>query len=159
MSSKGHLFVAGRFDGMDFLAGECRLVIITTLPRAVNLQEEFLTTYLRDAAFMRRRLNQRIVQALGRCNRSAEDYGVYLLADRRFATHFGPESNKKGIPGNIIAELDMAQDAAEIEVRELVKQVEAFMRGEFEEYDRALETYRTDLPVAGTLPGDVPAAI
>src|SRR6266699_3816297 len=154
---QGHLFVAGRFDGMDFLADECRLVIITTLPRAVNLQEEFITAYLRDAGFMRRRLNQRIVQALGRCNRSAEDYGVYLLADRRFATHFGPESNKKGIPGNIIAELDMAQDAAEIEVSELVKQVEAFMRGEFAEYDRALETYRADLPVAGTQSGGVPA--
>jgi Helicase C-terminal domain len=153
------LFVAGRFDGMDFLADECRLVIVTTLPRAVNLQEEFLTTSLRDAAFMRRRLNQRIVQALGRCNRSAGDFGVYLLADRRFATHFGPESNKKGIPGNIIAELDMAQDAAEIEVGKLVKQVEAFMRGEFEEYDRALETYRADLRAVPVLPGIAPAAV
>lgn len=107
---KGHLFVAGRFDGMDFLADECRLVILTTLPRAVNLQEEFITTYLRESGFMRRRLNQRILQALGRCNRSAEDFGVYLLADRPFATHFGPESNKEGIPGNINAELDMAQE-------------------------------------------------
>jgi len=125
-------------------------VIVTTLPRAVNLQEEFLTTYLRDAAFMRRRLNQRIVQALGRCNRSAEDFGVYLLADRRFATHFGPESNKAGIPGNIIAELDMAQDAAEIEEGELVRQVEAFMRGEFDAFDRALAAYLAALPAAPT---------
>ncbi len=154
---QGHLFVAGRFDGMDFLADECRLVIVTTLPRAVNLQEEFITTYLRDAGFMRRRLNQRIVQALGRCNRSAEDFGVYLLADRQFATHFGPESNKKGIPGNIIAELDMAQDAAEIEEGELVKQVEAFMRGEFDAYDRALAGYLAALPAALS-PENVPAA-
>lgn len=152
---QGHLFVAGRFDGMDFLADECRLVIITTLPRAVNLQEEFITAYLRDAGFMRRRLNQRIVQALGRCNRSAEDYGVYLLADRRFATHFGPESNKKGIPGNIIAELDMAQDAAEIEVHDLVRQVEAFMRGEFAEYDLALATYRADVPAVAPQLGGI----
>ncbi len=154
---KGHLFVAGRFDGMDFLADECRLVIITTLPRAVNLQEEFITTYLRDAGFMRRRLNQRIVQALGRCNRSAEDFGVYLLADRRFATHFGPESNKAGLPGNIIAELDMAQDAAEIEKGELVRQVEAFMRGEFAEYDRALAAYLAALP-AVLSSGNTPAS-
>ena len=31
-SPKGHLFVAGRFDGMDFSADECRLVVVTTLP-------------------------------------------------------------------------------------------------------------------------------
>jgi hypothetical protein len=148
---KGHLFVGGRFDGMDFQADECRLVILTTLPRAVNLQEEFITTYLRDSGFMRRRLNQRIVQALGRCNRSAEDFGVYLLADRRFATHFGPESNKEGIPGNIIAELDMAQDAAEIETQELVKQVESFMRGEFDTFDRTLVSYLEALPVDPSL--------
>jgi Rad3-related DNA helicase len=33
-SPTGHLFVGGRFDGMDFKAGECRLVVLTTLPRA-----------------------------------------------------------------------------------------------------------------------------
>jgi len=154
-SSRGHLFVGGRFDGMDFQAEECRLVVMTTLPRAVNLQEDFLTAYLRDARFMLRRLNQRVVQALGRCNRSAEDFGVYLLADRRFATHFGPESNKVGIPRMMLAELDMAQDAAEIDEGELVQQVEAFMRGEFEEYDRALAGYQADLP---PLPVPVPVS-
>ena len=93
----GHLFVAGRFDGMDFKANECRLVVITTLPRAINIQEEFITAYLRDAGFMRRRLNSRIIQAMGRCNRAEDDFGVYILADRRFATHFGRESNREGI--------------------------------------------------------------
>ena len=86
---EGHLFVAGRFDGMDFKADECRLVVVTTLPRAINLQEEFISAYLRDAGFMKRRTNQRIVQALGRCNRADDDFGVYVLADRRFASHFG----------------------------------------------------------------------
>ncbi len=32
-----------------------------------------ILTYLRDSGFMKRRLNQRIVQALGRCNRADED--------------------------------------------------------------------------------------
>ena len=46
----GHLFVAGRFDGMDFSADECRLVVLATLPRAINPQESFVADYLRDAA-------------------------------------------------------------------------------------------------------------
>ena len=100
---------------MDFKANECRLVVITTLPRAINIQEEFITAYLRDAGFMRRRLNSRIIQALGRCNRAEDDFGVYILADRRFATHFGRESNREGIPRNMIAELDIAQDTAELD--------------------------------------------
>src|SRR5271155_5084459 len=62
-SPRGHLFVGGRFDGMDFSADECRLVVVTTIPRAINSQEEFICAYLRDSGFMRRRLNQRIVQS------------------------------------------------------------------------------------------------
>jgi Helicase C-terminal domain len=105
----GHLFVAGRFDGMDFSAEQCRLVILATQPRAINLQEAFAADYLRDAGFMRQRLNQRIVQALGRCNRADDDYGVYVLADPRFAAHFGQEAHRRGLPANVQAEIDLAE--------------------------------------------------
>ncbi|MYB77618.1 MAG: DEAD/DEAH box helicase, partial [Chloroflexi bacterium] len=76
-SETGHLFVGGRFDGMDFNGNECRMVVLTTLPRAINTQEEFISAYLRDSGFMRERLNQRVIQALGRCNRADGDYAVY----------------------------------------------------------------------------------
>jgi hypothetical protein len=149
-SPNGHLFVAGRFDGMDFKADECRLVVLTTLPRAINAQEEFISSYLRDSGFMLRRLNQRIVQALGRCNRSDDDFGVYVLADKRFATHFGRESNKESMPRNIVAEMDMAQDSAEIELGILVSRVENFLRGDFSEYDRDIQTYLGNVPTRTT---------
>ena len=145
-SPQGHLFVGGRFDGMDFSADECRLVIVKTLPRAINTQEEFIAAYLRDSGFMRRRLNQRIVQALGRCNRSEDDYGVYVLADRRFATHFGRESNREGIPPNMIAEIDMAQDHAEIAEADLVSKIERFLRQDFNDFDGESERYRAEVP-------------
>ena len=146
-AAQGHLIVGGRFDGMDFNAGECRLVVMKTLPRAVNTQEEFISAYLRDSGFMRRRLNQRIVQALGRCNRAQDDYGIYVLADKRFATHFGRESNREGIPGNMIAEIDMAQDHAEIEQTGLVAGVERFLRGDFAGFDEEYRQYREQVPV------------
>ncbi len=145
-SPLGHLFVAGRFDGMDFSADECRLVVVKTLPRAINSQEQFISAYLRDSGFMRRRLNQRIVQALGRCNRSEGDFGVYVLADRRFATHFGRESNREGIPANMVAEIDMAQDHAEIEEGELRAEVENFLNSDFTRFDDAIRQYRAQVP-------------
>ena len=147
-AAQGHLFVAGRFDGMDFHDDECRLVVLLTLPRAVNTQEEFISAYLRDAGFMRRRLNQRIVQALGRCNRTETDSGVYVLADKRFATHFGRESNRQGIPANMIAEIDAAQDNAEIPEAALVVKVQAFLSGDFTDFDREYSEYRAQVPTS-----------
>lgn len=150
-SPQGHLFVAGRFDGMDFTADECRLVVVTTVPKAINVQEEFISAYLRDSGFMKSRLNQRIVQALGRCNRSYDDFAIYVLADRRFAAHFGRESNRAGIPRNIVAEIDMAQDAAEIDQEELVKLVESFLGQEFDQYDNEVRSYLAEVPVESSL--------
>jgi hypothetical protein len=149
----GHLFVAGRFDGMDFRHDECRVVVLGTLPRAINLQEEFIATYLRDAGFMRRRLNQRLVQALGRCNRAADDFGVYFLADQRFATHFSREANREGIPANITAEIDLAQDLAEKSDREIADFVSDFLGRRFDRFDAELAALRADVPPAQSVPG------
>jgi len=152
-ANKGHLFVGGRFDGMDFRGDECRLVVLMTLPRAINIQEEFLCAYLRDAGFMKRRLNQRIIQALGRCNRSDDDYAVYVLADRRFATHFGRESHRQGIPKNIIAEIDMAEDTAEVTAKDMEKKVGMFLDGNFSKFD---STFQKMLKGVRFIPGGPP---
>lgn len=150
-AATGHLFVAGRFDGMDFKDDECRIVVITTLPRAINLQEEFITSYLRDAGFMRRRLNQRIVQALGRCNRAPTDFGVYFLADQRFATHFSREINREGLSWNLQAEVDLAQDIAEMPDAEVVARVDGFLQGDFSIYDTELEQRAREVPPVAPL--------
>ena len=142
----GHLFVAGRFDGMDFRGDECRLVVLTTLPRAVNIQEEFLSAYIRDLDFIKPRTNQRIVQALGRCNRDESDYAVYVLADTRLATHFRLESNKEGLSTNMIAEIDMAQDLSGEPLDEIVRQLDDFLDGKFEEYDETILKYVSEVP-------------
>jgi hypothetical protein len=149
-ADKGHLFVGGRFDGMDFRGDECRLVVLLTLPRAINIQEEFLCAYLRDANFMKRRLNQRIIQALGRCNRSDDDYAVYVLADRRFATHFGRESHRQGIPKNIIAEIDIAEDMTEVPVKVVKEKINMFLGGNFSDFDL---TFRKMLKGVRCVPG------
>lgn len=145
-SATGHLFVGGRFDGMDFKADECRLVVLATLPRAINLQEEFFTAYLRDSGFMLRRLNQRIIQALGRCNRAEDDFGVYILADQRFATHFGRESNRRGIPSNIVAEVDYAENASTIPESELASRVTAFLNADFVAFDAEIAECAASVP-------------
>ena len=145
-ATAGHLFVAGRFDGMDFSGDQCRIVVMSTMPRAINLQEEFLVAYLRDSGFMRRRLNQRIVQGLGRCTRSDDDFAVYFLADQRFATHFSRDSNREGIPQHIVAEVDLGQDLAEVSDNDLTAYVVQFLNGRFKKYDADLAGLAADVP-------------
>jgi hypothetical protein len=145
-SPDGHLFVAGRFDGMDFNADECRIVILPNLPRAINSQESFISENLRDASFIRRRLNQRIIQALGRCNRSDNDFGVYILADPHFVNHFSTDSSLQGIPKNIIAEIDMAQELADNDEEKVVTEVVDFLRRDFSHYDLELEGCLANVP-------------
>ena len=142
----GHLFAAGRFDGMDFNADECRLVVLATQPRAINPQEAFAADYLRDAGFMMQRLNQRILQALGRCNRAEDDFGVYLLVDRRFAAHFSQEARRRGLPPNVQAEIDLAENHTELSTTELVDYIERFLRQDFVAFDAELAEAVRDLP-------------
>ena len=56
------------------------------------------------------------------------------------------KSNKADLPRNIVAELDMGQDAAEIEASALCESVEKFLSGDFTEYDDQLNAYLADVP-------------
>lgn len=80
-----HLVTAGRYDGLDLPGDTCHLVIIPSVPEASTEFERFVVAYLDDAAYMRHRVGQRLTQALGRANRTAEDSGLYLGLDPGFS--------------------------------------------------------------------------
>lgn len=132
----GHLFAAGRYDGMDFHGSQCRLVVISGLPRAINPQEEFISQQLGGGGVIVERQNARIVQALGRANRSDEDYALYLLLDPRFAAHFRRESYRATLPADINVEIDLAQDLSEEDASAVASRALSFLSGDFIEYDR-----------------------
>ena len=153
-ADSGHLFAAGRFDGMDFAGDDCRLVILAALPRAVNDQESFVVEYLRDASFLIDRTNQRITQALGRCNRHKDDYALYVLLDRRLAGHLSQESNRRGLPRGLQAELDLAEELDEVDGGEMTAKAERFLEGDFEEHDALLGELGEAVPKADPAEGD-----
>ena len=135
-STTGHLFAAGRYDGMDFDGDECRLVVLAGMPRTINTQEEFISQQLSGGGMITGRQNARIVQALGRANRSPEDFAVYVLADARFAAHFRRESFRTTLPSDLNIDIDVAQDLAEERVAWVSERVDAFLRQDFDNYDR-----------------------
>ncbi|MDJ1177850.1 DEAD/DEAH box helicase family protein [Roseofilum sp. BLCC_M91] len=78
-TDKAVAIVANRYDGIDLIAEECRLLIIKDLQRATNLQEKFLVTRLAAGILLNERTLTRIIQALGRCTRSATDYAAVII--------------------------------------------------------------------------------
>lgn len=135
----GQLFTAGRFDGMDFDGGQCRVFCVPALPRATNPQEEFLSAELADAVFLVERLNARIVQALGRGNRGPDDYAIYILSDPRFLGHFSRESFRASLPAPVNAEIDVAQDHVNSPPDDVRQRVAAFLAGDFATTDQELQ--------------------
>ena len=85
VAPRGQLVTAGRFDGLDFPDDICRLVILPSVPAASTEFERFAVAYLGDASYMRHRVGQRLTQALGRANRTANDSALYLGLDPGFA--------------------------------------------------------------------------
>lgn len=99
-SSDAVAVVANRYDGIDFPGDECRLLFIEGLPKAVNSQERFLMTRMGANTLFNGRVQTRVLQALGRCTRSLEDYSAVVvtgdelpdyLSDQRRWGYFHPE--------------------------------------------------------------------
>lgn len=76
--------LANRYDGLDFLDEACRLLILDGLPKASNLQESFQITRMMAGNLFRDRIRTRIVQAVGRCTRSATDYAAVVVVGEDF---------------------------------------------------------------------------
>lgn len=71
-----------RYDGIDLVG--CPLLIFWHVPKAVNLQESFLSEALGERNILKMRTRTRIIQGLGRCTRRDIDRTLVLLAGTDF---------------------------------------------------------------------------
>lgn len=104
----GHLVTAGRYDGLDLAGDLCRLVVLPSVPAASTEFERFVMAYLGDATFMRHRVSQRVTQALGRANRRAGDWAMYLGLAPRFGTLLANSGVQAAIPRDVRPTIDAA---------------------------------------------------
>ncbi len=78
-TSQAVAVMANRYDGIDFPGNDCRLLFIEGLPRASNLQERFIMLGMGASQLFNDRVQTRVLQALGRCTRSLQDYSAVGL--------------------------------------------------------------------------------
>jgi hypothetical protein len=98
--------VANRYDGIDFINDECRLLIIGGLPRATNLQEKFIIQKLGAVALLNDRISTRIQQAFGRCTRSSTDYAAVVIWDEELHNYLLTREYRNYLHPEIQAELE-----------------------------------------------------
>jgi len=97
--------VANRYDGIDFPGDECRLLLIEGLPRTVNTQERFLMGRMGANILFNERIQTRVLQAIGRCTRSLEDYSAVVVTGDDLPDYLADPSRRKYFHPELQAEL------------------------------------------------------
>ncbi len=147
--------VANRYDGIDLPGEECRLLVVNGLQQVVNLQEKFLVTRMAAAILYRDRLLTRIIQAVGRCTRSATDYAAVIILGQKLNEFFLNKEQRcllhPEIQGEIDFGIEQSKDATEDDFLEYLN---IFLRheNEWNEVEGEILTLRDGLQRAN-LPG------
>ncbi len=102
--------VANRYDGIDFPGDECRLLVIEGLPKTVNSQEQFLMSRIGANILFNGRIQTRIIQAIGRCTRSLEDYSAVVVNGSELVDFLADTSRRTYLHPELQAELEFGVD-------------------------------------------------
>ncbi len=147
--------LANRYDGIDFLDEDCRLLIIEGLPKAGNLQELFLMSRMVAGNLFKDRIRTRIIQAFGRCTRSATDYAAVIVIGEDFFDWLIFPENRKLFHPELQGELIFgAEQAKKMSHDEFLENLEIFLDhgSEWNDVDEDIRENRdesTQVPIPG----------
>ncbi len=105
-SDKAVAILANRYDGIDFAGDQCRLLIMQGLPGASNLQEKFLSSRMSARVLLADRIRTRVVQAVGRCTRSATDFSAVMILGEDLITYLSKSDTRDKLHPELQAELE-----------------------------------------------------
>jgi hypothetical protein len=102
--------IANRYDGIDFPGKQCRLLIVEGFPKAGNLQERFLMVGMGASILFNERIQTRVLQAIGRCTRSLEDFSAVVITGSELPDYLTDHRRIKFLHPEIQAELKFGLD-------------------------------------------------
>jgi Rad3-related DNA helicase len=89
--------LASRYDGLDLPNDACRAVVLEGMPDQDNLQDRFLSEWVKAGAAIAERIRTRVVQGAGRCTRGPNDWAVVIvLGDELTKYLLRPETQRAG---------------------------------------------------------------
>lgn len=104
-NEKAVAVIANRYDGIDFPDDECRLLIVRNRPTGMSLLERYLSEKLGARTLFAERTRTRIIQAFGRCTRSAKDYAIVCITGHGLMDDLLRNEWRKGLDRELQAEL------------------------------------------------------
>lgn len=123
--------VANRYDGIDFAGDECRLLFIEGLPKAMNSQERFIMTRMAANILYNERIQTRVVQAIGRCTRSLEDYSAVVVSGEELPDYLADLRRRPFFHPELQAELTFgAHQSKDTTLSDLVENFEIFLEND-----------------------------
>ncbi|HAT1597528.1 TPA: DEAD/DEAH box helicase [Legionella pneumophila] len=138
--------IANRYDGIDFPGDECRLLVIEGLPKAVNFQEQFVMNRLGAGILYNERIKTRMLQAIGRCTRSLEDYSAVVMLGEA-AEHISSLNQRKYFHPLLQAELEFGvEQSMESSYEEFIDNYNIFIENgeEWEEANTQIVELRSE---------------
>ncbi|NOK16339.1 DEAD/DEAH box helicase [Corallococcus carmarthensis] len=140
--------VANRYDGIDFPDAECRLLFIEGLPRAVNTQERFLMSRMGANALFNERVQTRVLQAIGRCTRSLNDYSAVVVTGAELPEYLADNKRRKYLHPELQAELDFGVEQSQgTTLQDLTENFNVFLANgsEWEEVNQQIVNKRAGI--------------
>lgn len=121
--------MANRYDGIDFPEDEARLLIINDLPTSTNLQENFFVAGVKANELLSERILTRVIQAMGRCTRSATDYSAIIVLGEKLVSYLLNPQKRLLLHPELQAELDFGIDnSKEVTADGFLENFELFIR-------------------------------
>jgi Helicase C-terminal domain len=132
VTSSGAVAVfANRYDGIDFPGDECRLLFIDGLPKTTNAQERFLVSRMGAGTLLRGRIQTRVVQAVGRCTRSLQDYSAVVITGSEMTDYLNNPSRRRYFHPELQAELEFGTlQSTGTPLEELVENFDIFLQND-----------------------------
>jgi hypothetical protein len=122
---------ANRYDGIDFPGEECRLLFLDGLPKTTNAQERFFVAKMGANALLQGRIQTRVVQAVGRCTRSLQDYSAVVVTGSELTDYLNSPVRLSFLHPELQAELNFgARQSMNMTQAGLLENFDIFLRND-----------------------------
>ncbi len=144
--------VANRYDGIDFPGDDCRLLFIDGLPRATNAQERFFMSRMGCTVLFNERIQTRVLQAIGRCTRSLQDFSAVVISGEELADYLTDRRRRSYLHPELQAELTFGIEQSQgARLADLVENFDIFLRND-EDWEEENEQILAKRETAAQLP-------
>ena len=124
---KAVAILANRYDGIDFPGKDCRLLIVEGRPGGASIMECFLADKLGARALFAERVRTRIVQAFGRCTRSATDHALVIPVGGKLIDELYLKEHRELFDADLQAEVKFGETQSSNQTADgLIELAEAF---------------------------------